>query len=98
MNNTAQSTNGQNGLAIETRGLNLWYGDFQALYDVNLDIKNGRITSLIGPSGCGKTTLLRIAMGMIDPQQGEVRVFGLDPRDEPLEVKRRVGSESGRRI
>jgi phosphate transport system ATP-binding protein len=46
-------------LAIETRGLNLWYGDFQALFDVDLKIKNGIITSLIGPSGCGKTTFLR---------------------------------------
>ena len=46
-------------LAIETEKLNLWYGDFQALFDVDLEIKRGIITSLIGPSGCGKTTLLR---------------------------------------
>ena len=44
--------------SILTKDLNLWYGKFQALYDVNVAIKNGRITSLIGPSGCGKTTLL----------------------------------------
>ena len=75
MNNTAQSTNGQNGLAIETRGLNLWYGDFQALYDVNLDIKNGRITSLIGPSGCGKTTYLR-SINRINERLGYVRIEG----------------------
>ncbi|MGM0669305.1 MAG: ATP-binding cassette domain-containing protein, partial [Gemmatimonadota bacterium] len=45
--------------AIETESLNLWYGDFQALFDVDLKVKRGLITSLIGPSGCGKTTLLR---------------------------------------
>ena len=45
--------------AIETRNLSLWYGSFQALIDVSIDIKKGIITSLIGPSGCGKTTLLR---------------------------------------
>jgi phosphate transport system ATP-binding protein len=45
--------------AIVTRDLNLWYGKFQALINVSLNIKRGRITSLIGPSGCGKTTLLR---------------------------------------
>jgi len=45
--------------AIETRGLSLWYGSFQALKDVTLSVRKGIITSLIGPSGCGKTTLLR---------------------------------------
>ena len=45
--------------AIRTRSLNLWYAKFQALMNINVDIKHGIITSLIGPSGCGKTTLLR---------------------------------------
>ena len=41
------------------RHLSLWDGKFQALININVDIKHGIITSLIGPSGCGKTTLLR---------------------------------------
>ena len=45
--------------SIETRQLNLWYGDFQALINVSVKIIDGMITGLIGPSGCGKTTLLR---------------------------------------
>ena len=45
--------------AIETRKLNLWYGTFQALFDIDLQVKSGIITSLIGPSGCGKSTILR---------------------------------------
>ena len=45
--------------SIQTDQLNLWYGDFQALIDVNVQVTDGLITSLIGPSGCGKTTLLR---------------------------------------
>jgi phosphate transport system ATP-binding protein len=44
---------------IETDRLNLWYGEFQALINVNIEVKDGIITGLIGPSGCGKTTLLR---------------------------------------
>lgn len=44
---------------ITTKNLNLWYGKFQALIDVSVELKCGQITSLIGPSGCGKTTLLR---------------------------------------
>ena len=61
--------------AIAARGLNLWYGDFQALYDIDLDIKPGLITSLIGPSGCGKTTFLR-SVNRINERLGYVRIEG----------------------
>ena len=62
-------------LALETRDLNLWYGTFQALFDVNLQVKRGIITSLIGPSGCGKSTLLR-AVNRIVERLGYVRTTG----------------------
>ncbi len=62
---------------LTTRGLNLWYGKFQALMDVNLTIPHGKITSMIGPSGCGKTTLLRCfnhnAGGDPDPREEHLR-------------------------
>jgi len=86
-------------LAIRTEGLNLWYGDFQALFDVDLEIKQGIITSLIGPSGCGKTTLLR-AVNRINDRLGYVRTSGsirvlgydvLDPRVEPAQLRKEVG-------
>ena len=62
-------------LAIRTRGLNLWYGSFQALIDVSVDIKDGIITSLIGPSGCGKTTLLR-CFNRVNERYGNVKTTG----------------------
>jgi phosphate transport system ATP-binding protein len=62
-------------LAIQTRGLNLWYGSFQALKDVTLEIRHGIVTSLIGPSGCGKTTLLR-CFNRVNERYGEVRTSG----------------------
>jgi len=62
-------------LAIETRDLSLWYGSFQALIDVSIDIKAGIITSLIGPSGCGKTTLLR-CFNRVNERYGDVRTTG----------------------
>jgi len=66
---------GANGHAIETRDLNLWYGDFQALFDINLKIREGMITSLIGPSGCGKSTFLR-SVNRINERLGYVRITG----------------------
>ncbi len=86
-------------LAIETERLNLWYGDFQALFDVDLRIKQGIITSLIGPSGCGKTTFLRTVnrinerLGYVRTS-GSVRVLGqdvLDPAVEPVQLRKEVG-------
>ena len=62
--------------AIITRDLNLWYGKFQALKSVTLDIKRGLVTSLIGPSGCGKTTLLR-CFNRVNERYGYVTTRGL---------------------
>lgn len=86
-------------LAIQTEALNLWYGNFQALLDVSLQIKQGIITSLIGPSGCGKTTFLRTVnrinerLGYVRTT-GSVRVHGQDvlaPEVEPVRLRRDVG-------
>ena len=59
----------QNPYAIVTEDLELWYGDFQALEKVSLNLRAGIITGLIGPSGCGKTTLLRAIAGLT-PSRG----------------------------
>ncbi len=61
--------------AIRTSALNLWYGSFQALIDVSVDIRHGIITSLIGPSGCGKTTLLR-CFNRVNERYADVRTSG----------------------
>ena len=61
--------------SIATRGLNLWYGDFQALKGVDLGVRHGQIVGLIGPSGCGKTTLLR-CFNRINERYGYVRTTG----------------------
>jgi phosphate transport system ATP-binding protein len=85
--------------AIETEKLNLWYGDFQALFDVNLKIRHGIITSLIGPSGCGKTTFLRAVNRIVERlgyvrTTGAVHVLGYDifgPDVNLLQVRKNVG-------
>ncbi len=85
--------------AIETRGLNLWYGTFQALYDIDLSIKQGQITSMIGPSGCGKTTFLRSVNRIIERlgyvrTTGSIEVLGHDIFGDGVElvqVRKQVG-------
>jgi phosphate transport system ATP-binding protein len=85
--------------AIETEKLNLWYGDFQALFDVDLLIRRGHITSLIGPSGCGKTTFLRSVNRIVERlgyvrTSGAVRVLGqdiYDPVVEKAQLRKEVG-------
>jgi phosphate transport system ATP-binding protein len=85
--------------AIKTSKLNLWYGTFQALYDVDLNIRNGMITSLIGPSGCGKSTFLR-SVNRINERLGYVRIEGnIDVMDkniydsdvELVQVRKQIG-------
>ena len=84
---------------LSVRGLNLHYGNFQALKDVNLDIPPRKITAFIGPSGCGKTSLLRCLNRMNDlirsaRVDGEVLFHGDNvyaPEADPTEIRFRIG-------
>lgn len=85
--------------AIETRNLSLWYGTFQALHDINLQMRQGIITSLIGPSGCGKSTFLRCINRIVERldyvrTSGQIDVLGQDilaPEVELLQVRKQIG-------
>jgi len=63
----------------------------RALDGLTLEVKRGNVTGLIGPDGAGKTTLMRIAAGLLLPDEGEVRVLGQDMRNESLAVQSRIG-------
>ena len=86
-------------MVFETRALEVYYGAFRAVRDVDLDIRQHEITALIGPSGCGKSTVLRCFDRMndlIDSARvgGQVLYHGVDlygPNVDPVEVRRRVG-------
>ena len=53
------------GQSISVQNANLWYGDFQALKNINIEIPERKITAFIGPSGCGKSILLRVAVSRV---------------------------------
>ena len=71
---------------ISTRDLNVFYGDKQALFDINLDMPKNQVTALIGPSGCGKSTYLRCLNRMNDVIEScRVATRALEIRRERVE-------------
>lgn len=83
---------------IDVTGLDLFYGDFQALHDVRMEIKQREVTALIGPSGCGKSTFIRTLNRMNDlidiaHIDGTIRYDGLDIYREwdIIELRKKVG-------
>ena len=91
----------EDGWPIKMRGKDVcvFYGDKQALFDVNLDVRERQVTSLIGPSGCGKSTYLRCLNRMNDTIdicriQGDITLDGMDiydPNIDVVELRARVG-------
>jgi len=67
------------------------YGGTIALSHVSLEVYPGKIYGLLGPNGSGKSTLMKIILGIVVPEYGEVRVNGLDPKTSPMEVRKIVG-------
>jgi ABC-2 type transport system ATP-binding protein len=65
--------------------------DVPVLNGVTFSMTEGEVVGLLGRNGAGKTTLIRIAMGMLFPHAGTVRVFGLSPTQDPVAVKKRIG-------
>ena len=66
------------------------FGDFTALHDINVHVKEGEFFTFLGPSGCGKTTTLRTITGFIEPAEGQVFVRDRDITHVPIE-ERNVG-------
>jgi phosphate transport system ATP-binding protein len=96
-NDNISSSNGD--FAIEARNLQVYYGDFLAVNDIDLNIEKQKITALIGPSGCGKSTVLRAFNRMNDliliaRTEGEVLFHGQNiyaPGIDPVEVRKHIG-------
>ncbi|VAW79976.1 ABC-type efflux pump, duplicated ATPase component YbhF [hydrothermal vent metagenome] len=80
--------------AIQLTGLRKTFAGARpviALDNLSLQIKRGKVTGLIGPDGAGKTTLMRVAAGLLLPDEGEIRVLGEDMREASLTVQSRIG-------
>lgn len=73
---------------IEFKHVNINYGDFEAIKDLNLTIQDGEFFTFLGPSGCGKTTTLRSLVGFNIPVSGQILVDGKDITNEPVETRK----------
>ncbi len=75
---------------IEIKGLTYAYGRGEAVHDFNLTVRPGRCYGLFGRNGAGKTTTMKCLLNLLRPRGGSVRMFGLDPAKNEVEVKRRL--------
>lgn len=77
--------------AIRTKGLIKNYGPVKALKGLDLQVQRGEIFGFLGPNGAGKTTTIRCLLDLIRPQAGEIEVLDVNPQQDPIQVRKRVG-------
>ena len=67
------------------------FGKVEAVRGVSFEVRDGEITGLLGPNGAGKTTTLRMLYSLLPPDEGEIRIDGLDPTKDAMAIKRTLG-------
>jgi ABC-2 type transport system ATP-binding protein len=77
--------------AVETRGLTRTFGSKRAVDGIDLRVPPGSFCGFLGPNGAGKSTTIKCLTGLLQPTAGEIRILGIDPVVDPVEIKRRVG-------
>jgi len=78
---------------VSVQNLHKNYGDLAAVRGLSFDIFQGEVFGLLGPNGAGKTTTIEIIEGLRQPDGGRVRVCGLDPAQESMSLKERIGAQ-----
>ena len=76
---------------IKLENLTKHYGDIIGIQDLSLEVPEGEVFGLLGPNGAGKTTTIRLILDFIRPTSGKASVFGLSPRSDGTDIRRRVG-------
>jgi ABC-2 type transport system ATP-binding protein len=76
---------------VELKGVVKRYNELIAVNNLNLNIRQGEIFGLLGPNGSGKSTTLKMLLGLVQPDEGSVKVLGIDAKQDPVAIKRLVG-------
>jgi sodium transport system ATP-binding protein len=76
---------------ITVSNLHKSFGEVHAVRGISFEIRDGEITGLLGPNGAGKTTTLRMLYSLLPPDEGEIRIDGMDPTRDAMAIKRTLG-------
>ncbi|MCL2498701.1 MAG: ABC transporter ATP-binding protein [Defluviitaleaceae bacterium] len=81
--------------SVEVTNLDKYFGKFQALKDVNLQIAEGEVFAYIGPNGAGKSTTIRVMLGILQATRGSAKIFGKDAWKDAVEIHKRIAYVPG---
>ncbi|TFF87390.1 MAG: ABC transporter ATP-binding protein [Promethearchaeota archaeon] len=80
-----------NNEMISVRNLKKFYGEVKAVNGIDFDVHKGEIFGLLGPNGAGKTTTIKLLLGLLEPNEGNISVMGMDPEKDEVEIKKKIG-------
>lgn len=78
-------------MSIKVENLSKFYGSQQAVKNISFEIKSGEVVGFLGPNGAGKSTTMKMITTYLTPNEGAIKVNGLDTNDEPIEVRKKIG-------
>jgi ABC-2 type transport system ATP-binding protein len=78
-------------VVISVKNLKKFFGEVKAVNGIDFNVYSGEVFGLLGPNGAGKTTTIKLLLGLLEPNEGEMQVFGLDPERDEVQIKKRVG-------
>ncbi len=83
--------NGKNGHLVSVNGITKTFGPVVAVNGLSFEVKKGEIFGLLGPNGAGKTTTIKLILGLLEADNGDISVFDLNPSKDEIQVKERIG-------
>ena len=78
-------------IMISVSELKKFFGDVKAVNGISFDVKKGEVFGLLGPNGAGKTTTIKLLLGLLEPLEGTIKIMGLNPEIDEVQIKSRVG-------
>jgi ABC-2 type transport system ATP-binding protein len=78
-------------IMISVSELKKFFGDVKAVNGISFDVKKGEVFGLLGPNGAGKTTTIKLLLGLLEPNEGTIKVLNLNPETDEVQIKSRIG-------